>query len=84
MKAFWEAYDRLPDHVQRQAKSAFDRWRDDPFHPSLEFKRIHRSADLWSVRVGIAWRALAHRRGDAAHWFWIGSRAEYNRIIRTK
>ena len=28
-----------------------------------------------------AYRALAVRRGDAFHWFWIGTHDEYERII---
>jgi hypothetical protein len=37
--------------------------------------------DVWSVRIGINWRALEVREGDTMIWFWIGSHADYDRLI---
>jgi hypothetical protein len=34
-----------------------------------------------SVRVSKGWRALGLLMGDTIHWFWIGSHAEYDRLI---
>jgi hypothetical protein len=34
------------------------------------------------VRVGIGWRALGVREQDAMVWFWIGSHAEYDQILK--
>jgi hypothetical protein len=51
----------------------------DPFHPSLHFKEL--VPDLWSVRINIAYRALARRRGDVVVWFWIGTHEQYERLI---
>jgi hypothetical protein len=31
--------------------------------------------------VGLGWRALSARCGNKMMWFWIGSRAEYDRRI---
>jgi hypothetical protein len=36
---------------------------------------------MWSARVGIGWRALATRQGDELLWFWIGSHADYNKLL---
>jgi hypothetical protein len=47
-------------------------------NPSLHFKRI---GDLWSVRVGLHYRALALAEADGAHRFWIGTHAEYDRML---
>lgn len=49
-------------------------------HPSLHFKPAGR---YWSVRVGIHFRALAIRDGDDFIWFWIGTHAEYYRLLRS-
>jgi hypothetical protein len=76
---FWECYGHLPEVVQRLADAKHDLLRADPWHPSLHFNRVGR---LWSVRVGIGYRALAVADDDGPVWFWIGSHAEYERIIQ--
>ena len=76
---FWECFDRLPADVQDRARAKFKVWLSDPFHPSLHFKVIR--DDLWSVRVSIEHRALARRYNDLIVWFWIGSHAEYDRLV---
>ncbi|MGM0490688.1 MAG: hypothetical protein ACQESR_28510 [Planctomycetota bacterium] len=75
---FWDCYARLPEAVQRLAGEKYNLLRTDPWHPSLHFKRVGR---LWSVRVGIGYRALAMAGDDGPVWFWIGSHAEYDRMI---
>jgi hypothetical protein len=37
---------------------------------------------VYSVRVGIGWRALGLLEGDTVIWFWVGSHAEYDSILR--
>ena len=64
--------------MQRLADEKYNLLRTDPWHPSMHFKRVGR---LWSVRVGIGYRALAMAGDDGPVWFWIGSHAEYNRMI---
>lgn len=76
---FWEAYDSLPGSVQRIANRSFQTLKKDPKHRSLHFKKIGR---YWSVRVGIRYRALAVEVGNDLLWFWIGSHAEYDKIIK--
>jgi hypothetical protein len=65
--------------VQRVADRNFEILKDSPRHPSLQFKRIGR---LWSVRVGIGYRALGTAVDNDAVWFWIGSHADYDRLLR--
>lgn len=79
--SFWTHFDKLPPFVQRRARRAYALWRDDPSHPSLKFKRLYVDEDLWSIRVGPSWRALAVREGDVLTWFWIGSHADYDKLI---
>jgi len=71
----------LPDTVKAQARKSDPSWKSDPSHPSLHFKRIHNHEAMYSVRVGKGWRALGLRNRDTMHWFWIGSHAEYDRLV---
>lgn len=75
---FWRYYEALPPDVQKTADKNFELLKQDPRHPSLQFKRIGR---FWSVRAGIGHRALAVQEGTIAVWFWIGDHDEYDRII---
>jgi hypothetical protein len=53
----------------------------DPSHPSLQFKRVHAREPIYSVRVGLGWRAVGVRNEDTVVWFWIGSHAEYDKLL---
>ena len=76
---FWACYKSLPEAVGVLADRNFARLKTDPNHPSLHFKKVGK---LWSVRVGITHRALAVRDGDDLIWFWIGSHADYDHLVR--
>lgn len=76
---FWACYERLPSEIQRQADFRYNLLRQDPAHPSLHFKRIGR---FWSVRVSLGFRALAVPADDGLVWFWIGSHADYDRLLQ--
>jgi hypothetical protein len=54
----------------------------DPWHPSLQFKQIHPVKPIYSVRIGIDWRAVCLRINDTALWYFIGSHADYDRLIK--
>jgi len=76
---FWACYRQLPRHIQKLAGKNFALLRANPYHPSLHFKKV--TAELWSVRVGINYRALEADEHDTVIWFWIGPHAEYDRLI---
>jgi len=80
-RRFRDAYAALPEHVRAQARAAYRQFQCDPFHSSLRFKQVHPSRPIFSARVGLGYRALAVREGDTVAWFWIGSHAEYDRLI---
>jgi hypothetical protein len=80
-RAFWDCFDRLPGAVQKQAAKAFRLWRQDPGHPSLAFKRVHSTEPIYSVRITRGYRALGLRDGDLVTWFWIGSHADYDKLL---
>jgi len=69
---FWKAFAKLPAHVQRKARERYQLWKDNPSHPSLQFKQIHSSRPIFSVRVGIGWRAVGIKQDEIMIWYWIG------------
>jgi len=77
-RAFWEAYEKLPEQVRTLADKNYALLKTNPRHPSLQFKKIGR---FWSVRVGLRYRALAVEAGSDLVWFWIGSHADYDAMI---
>jgi len=75
---FWTCYRALPPSVRGLADAAYERLKSNPRHPSLHLKKIGR---LWSVRVGTRHRALAVESDDGLVWFWIGTHADYDRLL---
>jgi len=55
---FWQHYRQLPKKVQKLADKNFKLLKTDPYHPSLHFKKVGNTKQLWSVRVGRHYRAL--------------------------
>jgi hypothetical protein len=82
-KRFRDAFTALPAPVQRQAREAYKLFQEDPSHPGLRFKQVNTGRSIYSARVGISYRALAVVEGDQAIWFWIGSHAEYDKLLET-
>lgn len=76
---FWNAYSALPANLQRLALKQYRLWLSDVRHPSVNFKKVGR---YWSARITDDHRALGVMTGDTVIWFWIGSHAEYERIIK--
>ena len=73
----------LPDHVQQQAHEAYRLFRDNPSHPGLRFKQVHTPPPTYSARVGIGHRAVGVLDGDTVIWFWVGSHADYDKLLDT-
>ncbi|HAN46923.1 MAG TPA: hypothetical protein DCQ32_10305 [Cyanobacteria bacterium UBA8156] len=73
----------LPQRIQETAKKNYKLWQENPFHPSLEFKEVKPKEKIWSVRVGIGWRALGifNASNEKIIWFWIGTHAEYDQFL---
>ena len=75
---FWTQYRALPDSVRELADKSFALLKSDPRHPSLHFKKVDK---YWSVRVGIRHRAIGVEAPDGVLWFWIGTHAEYDKMV---
>ncbi|MCE9525547.1 MAG: hypothetical protein K8R36_05785 [Planctomycetales bacterium] len=78
---FWQHYQKLPREIQELADKNYELLKSDPNHPSLHFKKIGGKKQLWSVRVGAHYRALGMEGSEGIVWFWIGTHAEYDRLL---
>jgi hypothetical protein len=76
---FWAAYERLPKQVRALADERYALLKQNPHHPSLRLKKVGR---FWSVRVSLGYRALAVEAQDGLVSFWIGSHADYDKLVR--
>jgi hypothetical protein len=72
-RRFWKLYQELPEPIRRLAVKNYRLWRDNPRHPSLDFKKLGGRAERFSIRVGDHYRALDHKVGDGIEWVWIGT-----------
>jgi hypothetical protein len=79
---FIACFRQLPDEIKDLARKNYRLWRNNPSHPSLQFKRVNKKEPIYSVRVGIGYRALGLWEGDTVSWFWIGTHAKYDELIQ--
>lgn len=78
---FWAHYHRLSEEIRELADKNYELLKSDPYHPSLHLKQVDKRRQLWSVRVGLHFRALGAEKPDGIVWFWIGPHAEYDRLL---
>ncbi|MBI4518476.1 MAG: hypothetical protein HY699_21970 [Deltaproteobacteria bacterium] len=71
----------MPKDVQELADEKYKLLKADPRHPSLQLKKVRR---FWSARVGLHHRVVgidAHGLADGIVWFWIGTHADYDKLL---
>jgi hypothetical protein len=51
----------LPSDARRQARESYRQFKSDPYHPSLQFKRVNQCAQRFSVRIGLHYPHLVYR-----------------------
>ncbi len=71
----------LPAHVRQQAREAYRLFQQNPAHPGLRFKQVLADPPIYSARVGISYRAVGVLDGDTVVWYWIGSHADYDKLL---
>jgi mRNA-degrading endonuclease HigB of HigAB toxin-antitoxin module len=81
-KAFRKKLGNLPISVQDQAAKAYALWQEDPYHPSLQFKRVSQRQPIYSVRVSLNYRVLGLFESERVYWYWIGAHDEYDELLR--
>lgn len=79
---FRKAFSELPADVRKQARQAYRLFMENPNHPSLRFKSIHPTRPIYSVRIGLNYRAVGIRDGQDIIWYWIGSHADYDKLTQ--
>jgi hypothetical protein len=78
---FWVGYDRLPGEVRKIADKQYRLWLENPSHPSVQFKKVGR---FWSARITDHYRAVGVKDEDTIVWFWIGTHAEYDKLLKRR
>ena len=76
---FWTFYNKLPKKVQNLANEKFELFKQNPNHPSLEFAK---KGNVWTVNIGIHYRAIGYKEYNNIIWFWIGSHEDYNKLMK--
>ena len=71
----------LPAKIKKQAKKTYVRFTNNPYTPSLHFKRIHSTRPIFSVRIIKKYRSIGILKDNEIIWFWIGSHADYDSLI---
>ncbi|MBC8485880.1 MAG: hypothetical protein H8D45_07540 [Bacteroidetes bacterium] len=72
----------LPFEIRRQANEAYSKFKNDPYHPGLYFKRVHSKRPVFAIRVSRDYRSLGILQGTEIIWFWIGSHSDYDKILK--
>ena len=76
--SFWDDFEKLPYLIQKLANKTYEILKGNPKHPSLHLKKVGK---YWSVRVGRRYRALGVDVDEGVLWFWIGTHAEYDKLL---
>ncbi len=72
----------LPRQVRRSARETYMLFNLNPNHPSLQFKKVHNTRPIYSVRINVDYRAVGEIDGNDIIWFWIGPHREYEKLLR--
>jgi hypothetical protein len=64
--------------IRNLADKNFELLQADIGHPSLQFKKCGK---VWSARVGSNYRAVATPIEGGFLWVWIGTHAEYDKLL---
>jgi len=81
-KSFRDAPAKLPKNIRARARGAYRRFRTDPHHSSLHFKKVHRTRPVYSVRINDDYRVVGIMEDNEIVWFWIGKHEEYERLLK--
>ncbi len=79
--AFWKRYETLPLQTRKEAKRAYKAFKQNPYHPSLHFKRVHSTRPIFSLRITKDYRAVGIQQDKQIVWFWIGSHGDYDNLL---
>ncbi|MBD2439100.1 hypothetical protein [Nostoc sp. FACHB-110] len=78
---FRQAFGDLPEQIQEQTREAYRLFKQNPNHPSLRFKKVHPELPIYSARISKICREVGQLEEDTIIWFWLGSHAEYDKLL---
>jgi hypothetical protein len=65
--------------VKHQARAAYRLFQANPDHPGLNFEHI--TGAIYTARINRQYRVVGTRDGSLMIWFWVGTHAEYDRLL---
>lgn len=80
--SFRKQFLNLPKEVKLRASRSYRKWRRNPAEAGLFFKRVDDKMPIYSVRIGLDYRALGILKDDTMIWYWIGNYDEYDRLLK--
>ncbi len=80
-ESFRRDFALLPDRIKQLTRDAYGVFKVNPNHPSLKFKKLPPHEDIWSVRINNSYRAVGRWKDDTMVWFFIGSHADYDKLL---
>ena len=79
---FWAGVPRAARRSPGRRAEGYGLFRENPQHPGLQLKKVHDRDPVYSVRVSLGYRAVGLIENDEITWFWIGSHADYDRLLK--
>jgi len=70
---FKKAYKKLPISIQEQTQEALVLFESNPSHPSLGFKKMKGTRDIWELRITQSYRLTLKRDGNITIVRYIGT-----------
>lgn len=81
-RSFRDELALLPADIQKRPRAAYLRFRSNPQHPGLEFKKVHRTRPIYSAGINDDYRVVVIMDGGDIVWFWIGKHEEYELLLK--
>ena len=72
----------LPKNVRQTARKNYNLLKQNPRHPSLDFKKLGGMSDHYSIRAGLGYRAHGKKKDNVMSWYWIGGRGAAGKIVK--
>ncbi len=79
---FRKRFAELPAEIQIRTKKAFAKFKEYPYYPSLNYKRVHSTRPVYAVRITKDYRAVGVIQNNEIIWFWIGSHSDYDKLLK--
>jgi len=72
----------MPKEIKDAARTAYNKFMQNPAHPSLQLERLRTDPRFWSLRVTRNYPAVAQRfEGNLWVWVWIGNHKDFDRLF---